>query len=566
MPGSSVVHLQCRLENICSELHLPNEEWTRICPRHDDKNACILLRLILQRLYEHKNRTLNVLRSIQYREHVFETLLNELSSSEANKGIKSYQKDRVLDAVKENSTASVQTIKLIQEWRRGLTAQYPFMWRNQNYILKIRDDNSRIAARIQDMNLPLLTGSLLLPPVAIDQTVSPDYDCESESSCLLQLWLETQEECKGGEPVNVLVRMSARETSEALLAEAAILYEADSPWRSLTSLTDLVTPILKGYEDDLASVASLAHQCKPSAVLLESRLPEGSCEQKRSVFFRSLRRQDPGEKEPLRCRVQLRKRPASASPASSTWVDPCVVCSRSTAPQRPQSALVQSSVRGPSHVAGTVLGESLPAPQSGPEPLRPPRPPGALRTKLRRLPQSSGSSIRGGSVADGQLKSGSADQRDVDTVRLLRDLFADVSAPLHRALPRGGDGACRYYENSGRIEFGPDLGDCRRALQRLGVCPQPLTHGGVSRLYRDVRAAARPSAGNVLTFAQFCSLIEAAAERLDTTLRGLLFRIPGWAGPSKSLVSRPGPCGSTRAVQQSVESPGTASASLTGVA
>ena len=572
--------LECvkkRLRYLCHELSIPNREWERYLDEsvaHSIFARNILLRLVLQRIHEHRNRTISVLRAIKYRERVFKDLIDIISSTflrgqnEMNEGIR--------NALADHCLASVQTINEIHKWRLGLTSDYPFLWKNENYILKLKNDCTRISERLQDFGFPLLTESILLPPFLVQRSASTEAEAnnhdDDDSTSMLLLWLDTQED---NNPVRFLVHMSAADIKQAMLAEAIIAREAESTTRIPPSNEH--GPLLRGHDEDIASVSGLTRRPAPPRPSAADAVPAIVSPAALGTPLRSAgaRRSRIARKaqcvSPAHIRV-VKARPASAGPAGPSesriigppWVGTGASGGIETG-ARPKSALARCGAASwalspyasfPLRAAGRRPDSDSPnspsshaevwsrAAHASREPLRPQMPPS--RRVLPRRPRSTpspsqpdGGSRLGGAAGSSSCSPGLQPRLETgsdtafeqplpraDTIEQLRALFVAASSPLYKVAQGGGGtgcaGSCPYYENSGRIEFGPGLAECCGALRSLGVCPAPLSPAEVGLLYRGVRVAVRPAAGNVLTMAQFCSLMQAAADRLGRDLRGLL--------------------------------------------
>jgi hypothetical protein len=450
------------------------------------------------------------------------------------------------------------------------------MWRNQNYLIKIRNDNAKIAIALRQYGFPLLTDSILLPPMLVENTPLENQAQPSTISDpinILHLWLDdtdasspTHDAC-----ARFAVRMSARDIQDALLAEAAL--QREDPSHLLPNTDPSSLPVLRGYDDDISLVSDLTRLSASPHRPTPTRQPRGGspvadsrgrgtttlrCRRRRTCAPPPLPPPPPPDPEPRRDSLAPavpRQRPASACAAEASGRGGAALrlgASAARGALRPKSA---GDWRGTATASGCTAAATAGrpavavqpppwdsslagAPPAG-APLHWQPPPAAVRAIHRcgraAPPPRPRPPPCADEVAAPRPASAPPGGPDRAPPAPLRDLFFAAAAPLCLAAATAGPGG-RYYANSGRVEFGPDLPACVRALRGLGIGPDRLPPAAAAALYARARAAgaagggrAGPGAGgggggpgNVLTFGPFCDFMEAAAERLHTPLARLL--------------------------------------------
>ncbi|KAF0978272.1 hypothetical protein FDP41_002787 [Naegleria fowleri] len=133
-----------RIQKLWSELRVPEEEREKFSKIYLSKCMNDNLAIIseeIKRLTEQRNIILSILKNIENRELLLETL-NSLVERYGDEKI--FSKHLVAREVK-NIAASLRLctldiVEAIVHWRNILQAPKPFVWRSKNYLLKIQTD------------------------------------------------------------------------------------------------------------------------------------------------------------------------------------------------------------------------------------------------------------------------------------------------------------------------------------------------------------------------------------------------------------------------------------------
>ena len=143
-PGGSegLLKLWNRLEDLWEECKIPEADRAKFSALHANDEVAVArhVRLCL----EHRSATIHVLRCIRQREACVGRLKGFIVESDADAESSESQTkptDRAfLTALVEARDASLEVVLAVQRWREHLTGNYPFIWKGENYLLKMMAD------------------------------------------------------------------------------------------------------------------------------------------------------------------------------------------------------------------------------------------------------------------------------------------------------------------------------------------------------------------------------------------------------------------------------------------
>ncbi|EFC45378.1 predicted protein [Naegleria gruberi] len=133
-----------RIQKLWSELRVPQDEidrFSRIYLSKCSNDNIAIVTEEIKRLTEQRNLILSILKNIENRELLLETLY---SLVERYGDEKIFSKHLVAREVKNIAASlrlcTLEIVESIVQWRNILQAPKPFVWRSKNYLLKIQTD------------------------------------------------------------------------------------------------------------------------------------------------------------------------------------------------------------------------------------------------------------------------------------------------------------------------------------------------------------------------------------------------------------------------------------------
>eukprot|EP00818_Percolomonas_sp_WS_P004380 CAMPEP_0117443846 /NCGR_PEP_ID=MMETSP0759-20121206/4920_1 /TAXON_ID=63605 /ORGANISM="Percolomonas cosmopolitus, Strain WS" /LENGTH=2244 /DNA_ID=CAMNT_0005235863 /DNA_START=115 /DNA_END=6846 /DNA_ORIENTATION=- len=149
-PSTQIIYAKSkeRILRLWDELRIPHQERAQIADKcfvdhpHDVAPKTISkLSKYTEKLMQHRQNTLHVLKQIDIRE-AYLAQLRDLVEAFEERNILNYAAltQQVVQLISKIRLATLDTVEAIVEWRRGLTVPKPFIWKTNNYLLKIQRD------------------------------------------------------------------------------------------------------------------------------------------------------------------------------------------------------------------------------------------------------------------------------------------------------------------------------------------------------------------------------------------------------------------------------------------
>lgn len=150
----STLATDCRLSFL--EVKLYRKYFVDTNPKTPEKLN--RLHLIVRTLEQHRQNTINVLKTVHEREQILDAIHGQIdrisSSANRNASILDFQSDG-LHLIYLHQQVTLRVVEAIEAWRKPLTRPFPFVHQGENYFAKILADCGDISASSLGKILPV---------------------------------------------------------------------------------------------------------------------------------------------------------------------------------------------------------------------------------------------------------------------------------------------------------------------------------------------------------------------------------------------------------------------------
>ncbi|KAL9656238.1 hypothetical protein ABK040_007853 [Willaertia magna] len=149
------------IQKLWAELRIPKtdrEKFTKIYFSQYSNDNLTLINEEIKRLTEQRNLILSILKQIENRESLLETLKSIVDRYGDEKLISKHLAAReVKNIITSIRVCTIEIVESIVQWRHLIQAQRPFIWKSKNYLLKIQTDldffiNSSLISLLPSIN------------------------------------------------------------------------------------------------------------------------------------------------------------------------------------------------------------------------------------------------------------------------------------------------------------------------------------------------------------------------------------------------------------------------------